>query len=260
MPCQNIFKESLEQLRADGYHASISTPEIVADTIDIDDGQSLGYEAPPNDLLGRFQDLVEQRKCPPLSKLTLQLADIIAAVEAAIRSAGHSFESPVWDHGGKPVKQWSSIAYAAGAESKALAKAWQLLEHLYEATRLIVVTKQAALELAFLYLEMTGVLTLGAVALWQDELSRMPGSWSRAKAALSELDWLWPPTTRQRMAHLKKVRWCQKLLHTLNQFGRSTCTITQIELNQVLNARRCFWKSARHSVMTCAASSLCSSV
>lgn len=210
-----IFREADEQLRADGYHVNTATPEVTlshtkADGTCVDTGEDLEYPSAPHKLLPDFKRHVTARSAPPLHAITLALTDAVAAAEGAAERADSSFESPIWTEGSSKMKDWGVYAHkAAGrANNSKATRGFELLMHLYEATRLVAASRQGALELAMRYLEMTDVLGPGRMQQWPQLLRSMPGDWRKAAERLQALQQMWDASRSDlhRAEHLKGVR------------------------------------------------------
>lgn len=207
-----IFSETPEQLRADGYHGNAAVPEVTLSyTHDngtcAETGEALEYPSLPHKLLPDFKRLVTTRSMPPLHAMTLALMDTITAAEAAAKQADASFESPVWDRE-KSMKDWGLCALKAGGRASAVVRGYELLADLYEAARLVAASRQGALELAMMYLDMSAVLGPAAAEEWPWVLRQLPGYWRKTAERLQALQRLWDASRPHlhRTAHLRQVR------------------------------------------------------
>ena len=140
----------------------------------------------PHESLPDFLRFAQAKKSPPLHQLTLQLMDTIKTLEAYIKShIDPSFLSPIGSTGKRgKVGEWGKYAnsqmkrfersnveknHHSGEQHSPLRIGgnkplyYNLLEHLYEATRLLVNSRQTALELAMHYLEMSDVFSTAGV-------------------------------------------------------------------------------------------------
>lgn len=168
---------------------------------------------------------IEERKCPPLHKLTLLLFDSIKEYESIVSNSHQGFLSPIV--ASKALRDWGAYAFkqqspceradahacrpcidgsmlycnhcTSTRPGKVLAreKEWtalQMLEHLYEAAALMVNSHQSNLELGMMYLDMMGVLK---------EARRVGGTLGQ----LAE-HWVTERRTMTRAEHLKQVRQC----------------------------------------------------
>ena len=213
MTGQCIFSESATQLRADGHTASQSAPQVSLTGTEVDEtctdtSHDLEYDSLPHKLLPDFKQHVQQRSMPPLHSLTLALTDTIAAAEAAAKRADSAFASPIWEQRKTQLKAWGLYAFKAAKAFSKITDGLRLLEELYEATRLVVASRQGGLEIAMLYLEMAGLLGGDKAAEWSSVLRQLPGDWRQAADRLQALQQLWLSSRAdmRRASHLKEVR------------------------------------------------------
>ena len=213
-----LFKESTEQLRADGYHANVTAPQVMLsrtmdDGVVADVGQAFEYPCKPHQIMSKFKELIEKRSTPPLHAVTLALIDAVAAAEGAAKRADALFKSPIWEQKKSQLKDWGLYAYKSGSSSSKLAHGYRLLEDLYEATRLVAVSQQGGLELAMMYLEMVGVLGPSKGTEWAQSLQGMQGDWGPTVKQLHALQQLWDSCRADlnRAAHLKEVCYSSEL-------------------------------------------------
>ena len=228
-----IFKEPDAQLRADGYHGNNAAPQLQlsqagGDSVLAEGAAALRYEAKPHELLTKFQRLVKAR-CTghaALHCLTLALTDTIAAAEAAMCVTDASFVSPVWGQAKAQMKAWGTYANAARQRSHGdMAAGYTLLEHLYEAARIVAASRQGDLELAMLYLEMRQILGKGGTVPDIAGLGDSAGHWSAAVQSLRELQQLWIASRSdlRRCAHLKQVCHQMARCHWTKSIEHSVC-------------------------------------
>lgn len=181
-----IFSASQEELITDGYFASIkSTVQL---TSDLDLGAILdGLEIPgkPHEVMSDFMRCYKARTLHPLS---LETFDLVYVVERLIHKFDGSFVTPIGASGKRGKSgEWGSYANSQGRKFSGMnARLYNVLEHLYEAVRLIINSRQAALELAMCYLEMTGVLS-------HPVLSSLCAHWNSSRDQFC------------RVAHLKEI-------------------------------------------------------
>lgn len=162
---------TLPRERKDGSVVVLGTDDLIIET-------------QPHLLIPVMLGHIKSRITPPLHPLTLQLFDTIERYEKLAKSADSAFKSPIWEgKKGKSLrlKEWGEYAVkkqskgggvktkkrkadaCMDSETEGTGKktALELLEHLYEAARLVVASQQGALELGMMYLNMTGVLKEG---------------------------------------------------------------------------------------------------
>lgn len=182
-----IFKEPEAQLRADGYHGNNATPQVQLSLED--DGTALAaeaaalqYDAKPHELMPKLKQLVSVRS-PCLHPLTLALTDAISAVKAAIAADGASFALPLAGQCRTEMNKWGAlVAKAARRSSAALTHSVQTLGDLYEAARIIAVSRQGDLEVAMHHLEMLQVLAHDGIAPRPQLLGHDRGASARSAA------------------------------------------------------------------------------
>ncbi len=176
---------------ADGYHASIPA-ELETGF----DKQSKSLEIPgkPHTTLKDFLEHVK-RETPPIHKLSLELMRTICKIESEIFAEDISFESPI----GMTGKRGTSSAWGALANSKkvstnspALIQSFHLLEHLYEAVRVVINSRQCNLELAIQYLILSGLINSNGHPVFP-ALENLTETYFNSKEDFEKLD------------HLKKV-------------------------------------------------------
>lgn len=203
--------------------ATAGTPSRGCDTTDGRDENSvtlgtrgtgsLLIETPPHNPIPVMLGHIKQRSTPPLHSLTLLLFDAIAEYELLAKAVDGDFRSPIWEGRSckngesKPMrlKEWGEYAVkqqckvaAPGRTSKRQktvgSNAWDayvdtglgVLEHLYEAGRLLIASKQEGLELSMLYLDMVGVSKRGegrsgALRKLAEQWGQACGSFTRAQ-------------------------------------------------------------------------------
>jgi hypothetical protein len=178
-----LFTATPTQLVSDGYLATAATAKLSSPTGNqssaegdtntagrdpIFDTSALLIPGKPHELLSDMKDLLLKRSVPPLHPLTLKLFDTITAAEESIKCLDPTFVSPIWQASKQRLALWGEYAHkrqlskgrdaAAHVRTHALL---QVLEHLYEAARLVVASRQAGLELAMVYLKMMNVIGAG---------------------------------------------------------------------------------------------------
>lgn len=106
-------------------------------------------------------------RLPPIHELSLSLMSTISSTEIALCALDPKFHSPIGQKGKRGnVGSWGEYAYErrcayqkqSGNNANAAATLYFMLQHLYEAARLVINSRQCRLELAFYYLVMAGVL------------------------------------------------------------------------------------------------------
>lgn len=159
-----IVTADTEELRRDGYHAS----EVQVETsfakayisLDEDDKacESLTLPVQAHDRLPGFL-MLWKRRDPRLHPLTLALMDAVVDVEKVAAEAEPTFTSPMsWK---EKVVEWGEYAHEKALDprcSPSSQAVFVLLEHLYEAVRIIINSQQESLELAMMYLKMVNVI------------------------------------------------------------------------------------------------------
>lgn len=190
-----IFTSSTEELQRDGYHGSISkTTKLFNSEIEIDllanpddpdskddsmiscndalSEETLEIPGRVHEGLSNFLTHVKN-KTPPIHPLSLCLMDTIASIEHKVKQLDNSFQSPIGAKGKHSrVSSWGEYVYNKikslqkhnNKFSFEIIRFYKLLEHLYEAVRLIINSRQVSLELAFHYLVMSGLMSDGVVA------------------------------------------------------------------------------------------------
>lgn len=121
--------------------------------------------------------LFKRRAAPPLHTLIIALVDTIRELEVEAKRQDAAFRSPIFEQSGRRLAEWGEYAFKAVDRSPARHVLLEL-EHLYEAARLVVASKQEGLELAFMYLEMAGVLSGGRES---DTVRALGRSWSQLR-------------------------------------------------------------------------------
>ena len=163
-----VFTCSESDLVADGYHASIPAEletggEELLNDDDDDVKQSKSLEIPgkAHSTLKDFLEHVEHGT-PPIHRLSLELMSTIRKIESEIMASDHSFESPIGMKGKRGnVGAWGAYANSkkGSTDSLALKQSFHVLEHLYEAVRVVINSRQCNLELAMQYLIFTGLIS-----------------------------------------------------------------------------------------------------
>ena len=207
-----IFTATPQQLIDDGYHAGSSSAINMSDDVTLQE-EYLQYQAveipgQPHEGLQDFLRHVTDR-IPPIHDISIALMSCITSVEGLVRQAMPSFKSPIGLKGklgriavwGKVVKKLSQKRRT----SVELIRRFSLLEHLYESARLIINSRQCALELAMYYLDSMKVLDRSAAAAHEPCLLPMIDLWALQQSQFSRLD------------HLKQV-----LIRQSSRFGRNT--------------------------------------
>jgi hypothetical protein len=186
------------------------------------DVRNLEIPGKPHTMLPDFLEHVRQRS-EPLHPLTLQLMDTIQAVEVRAAAADSTFQSPIWQGKRTRLADWGEYAVKQQQSTKCGAMArveYEVLEHLYEAARLVVASRQMALELGIRYLEMVGLL--GGTAA--GPIAQLRAAWLELRDA----------PVLHRCQHLKQVlaslpchALCLRLLHVplvvQPQWSRGRC-------------------------------------
>lgn len=210
-----LFTATTEELITDGYHGNTASQVDVRSDLSLsEDGrQSLEIPGRPHEALADLLRHVTER-LPPIHDLSVYLMDVIHQLEVKIKQEwDSSFVSPI-GVGGKRgrVAAWGEYAnqkYKSHLRKHQNAsRAYYLLEHLYEAARLVANSRQGALELAMRYLEMYGILKL-------ENQTNSDGSGSRSTytlqpweiSLLAPLEGLWNAKHSDfcRLTHLKEV-------------------------------------------------------
>ena len=159
MPANCFFTATDEQLRRDGYfaNAALAQRPSAADAAGFD-ASHLMIPAAPHELKAEMLRLLRGREQPPLHDLTLSLFDGIRGLEADVQKWLPAYQSPVWTlldlrlaRWPKHAATWQDHADAAAPKVQALLRR---LEHYYEAARLVVATRQTAIEEAMMYLSL----------------------------------------------------------------------------------------------------------
>ncbi len=154
-----IFSVSPETLVADGYHSNVASSVMLSNDLNLDSsGNGLEIPGKPHQVMSDFMRCYEARS---LHTLSLSIVDSIYRVEKLIKVFDAAFVTPVGASGerGKSAN-WSSYTNSRKKMfSGANGGLYVVLEHLYECTRLLINSRQTALELSLYYLEMSGVLT-----------------------------------------------------------------------------------------------------
>lgn len=183
-----IFSATEADLLIDGYMATISSSVTLTSALDLCAGLHNGLEIPgqPHAVMSDFMHAYKAKKLHPLS---MEIFDSIYTLERKIvNQFDGNFVSPIGATGkqGK-ASEWSG--YANTQKRKFLGanqRLYEVLEHLYEALRLLINSRQTALELALYYLEMADVLS-------HPVLSNLFRHWTLSKDLFL------------RVAHLKEV-------------------------------------------------------
>eukprot|EP01041_Mallomonas_annulata_P004885 gene4885-9740_t len=178
----NVYTATTEELKAGGYHAGEAAPQLGPsitsalsddlsdgdsdDDVDLDISQDPTGMPPPlpgkvHEALPDFLKAVSTRSAL-LHPLVHALMDAVRDTEARVKRLDPSFMSPIGKSGkAGRVAEWGEYANKQASKRRSadeLRVAYELLENLYEATRLVVSSRQTAVELSMQYLEMMGVI------------------------------------------------------------------------------------------------------
>jgi ERCC4-related helicase len=187
----SIFTASIEELQADGFNTSLTISErekfsfagMQRDPDDDDDEllsasmssldltdsyKSLGPPSkstslqelplPAHDLVGGFLDHIDDGQYP-IHPLSMILMKTIRELEAAVKLFDPSFRTPIDRHLKVPMSAWvKGSIYKKRIYDVHETTVCLKLEHLYEAVKIIVVSKQLSLELAMYYLNMNSIV------------------------------------------------------------------------------------------------------
>jgi ERCC4-related helicase len=186
LPGASIFSASQDELIADGYHASAVATITLASDLDLGKiANGLEIQGKPHEGMKDFMTLYTSRSLHPL---TLDLIDSVYKVESLVQTFDNQFSSPI-GASGKHGKS-ANWGFYANSRSKHFTgdncKLYYVLEHLYEAMRLLINSRQSALELALCYLELTDLYK-------HPVLSLLATNWASSRDQLL------------RVAHLKEV-------------------------------------------------------
>lgn len=185
-----IFSASQEELIVDGYHASATSSVMLTSDLDLIGSTAGmdGLEIPgkPHAVMSDFMRCYEARS---LHALSLEVVDSVRSVERHVVRLDARFVTPIGAAGKRGKSgEWSFYANErkTTCTGRELQQLYHVLEHLYEAMRLLINSRQTALELAMTYLEMNDVLHVPA-------LSSLNKNWRSCKDNFC------------RIAHLKEV-------------------------------------------------------
>ena len=185
-----IVTSTTEELQQGGYHATVCQTDVHSG-IDVSAREMSALEIPRmvHQALADFLDHVRENKAP-IHPLSISLMEAIASLEVSIKTRDGNFESPVGQKGAKGrLAEWGVYAHAQRKKAKsgsALDAWYELLEHLYEAARIIINSRQLSLELAFQYLLMVGVLPSQITsATCTTSISMLADCWDEHKDDLS---------------------------------------------------------------------------
>jgi len=186
----SIFTASIEELQADGFNTSLTISErekfsFAGMQRDVDDDDellsasmtsldltdsynSLGPSStstrlqelplPAHDLVGGFLDHIDDGQYP-IHPLSMILMKTIRELEAAVKLFDPSFRTPIDRHLKVPMSAWvKGSIYKKRIYDVCEATVCIKLEHMYEAVKIIVVSKQLSLELAMYYLNMNSIV------------------------------------------------------------------------------------------------------
>lgn len=192
-----IFSASQEELIADGYHASATSSVMLTSDLDLS-GSTAGMDGLeiPGKPHAVMSDFMRCYKARSLHALSLEVVDSVHVVEALVFHLDAHFVTPIGAAGKRGKSgEWSFYAHerktsCGGRGQEQLQQLYNALEHLYEAMRLLINSRQTALELAMTYLEMNGVLLL---LLHVPALASLNASWRSYRDKFC------------RIAHLKEV-------------------------------------------------------
>lgn len=156
-----IVTADTDELRRDGYHASeakVVTSFAKTYISLVEDDKPLVLPVQPHAQLSEFLALWRSGD-GRLHSLTLALLNAIVDVEKMAAKADPSFTSPMaWKD---KIVDWGDYAHEKALDPRGSASSqavFVLLEHLYEALRIIVNSQQGSLELAMMYLRMVNVI------------------------------------------------------------------------------------------------------
>jgi hypothetical protein len=178
-----VYTASNETLLADGYKANTAQPQLIYPA------EKVRIAMPNFKMQLQCQKLADdfmlhvKRRSAELHPLTMKLFDIIKQLEEFSSSLWPGFKTPMST--AVPLREWGAYPddlkkrYYIQPEDSSLL---ECLEHLYEASAIIVSSHQSNLELSMLYLEMVGMMSLGRreeglmselADAWKDEWPRM---------------------------------------------------------------------------------------
>lgn len=187
-----VISSTKEELRAGGYHAADVEPEVSTGkayiTLESDDEACAGLEIPTqtSEMLQTFLYYVDNRY-EPIHPLSLALMAVLRDMEQKGREYDPEFIEPrVFKD---KIGDWGDYVHERALSPTAtdIQRAiYTVLEHLYEAVRIIVNSKQLALELAMRYLEMTNILGLDA-DFESEHLSTLQRLWDRCVVSIHRI-------------------------------------------------------------------------
>ena len=122
---------------------------------------SLEIPCKPNSVLQDFLHHIENNLFP-IHPLSIEIMKIIRLIESKIVFLDNTFKTPIGSHGkhGK-MKSWGDYAHKRTLNllfPKELRTYYELIEHFYEALRLLINSRQLSLELAMNYLIMNQII------------------------------------------------------------------------------------------------------
>ena len=214
-----------EELVAGGFHAPINKADLVTemearlgtDAVRLDGRSTQSLEIPEGDSkLASFIRHVRE-EIPPIHPLSIALVSALAATEAAIRVSDAEFVSPICV---EKLAEWGVYAQACRTKlakcksNMPLIQLYSLLEHLYEAARIVISSSQLSLELGFHYLQMFGILPKDGVSGDADD-----DDWAKSLPGMAYLRLTWITCQSDicsRLATLADV-----LLAQIKNFGTS---------------------------------------
>ncbi|KAJ3110927.1 Interferon-induced helicase C domain-containing protein 1 [Physocladia obscura] len=199
---ESIFTVSSDELVNDGYHAAASktkTAVNLCEKIELEEDynsfRALKLPGQAHEDLAVFLRHVAGN-INPIHPLSIALMLCIRFLEKQVHLEYPQFSSPI-DATGKlgRVAEWGKLAHNLASLPKlspTLKLRLNILEHLYEGTRLIVNSKQSALELAMHYIQNQGIFS-------DEYISK-----ERCLLPLSQL-WSKNRSDFRRLPHLKSV-------------------------------------------------------
>lgn len=199
----HVFTRTPEQLIADGYQGNCSATQLAAEDsmenstiFEVENNAGVFDLEIPGKAHSALDDFLHFVRSggPRIHPLSVRLMEAITSIEGVVKEKDAHFVTPIGKKGkqGK-VSAWGEYAHKHRklASSLALKGLYETLEHLYEAARLLVNSRQLSLELAFNYLCMVGLLSDDdGTSRWSDNpiviqhLQELSSLWSECKEQL----------------------------------------------------------------------------